>query len=105
VAEEDIEEPGAEGGAVAPVAQPSLLRYLPIVLVILLLQAGGFYFVIDYYLFPEEGVSAVQDEEGRERIRFPEGTEPEGGSIWGSLLPTQGEAVHGCSSTRRSPSV
>ncbi len=75
MAEEDAEEQEEQ----APVAQappPSLLRYLPVVLVILLLQAGGAYFLVDLYWLKEE-VSAVQDEEGRDRIRVPEGTEPE----------------------------
>ena len=57
MAEEDAEEQEEQ----AP--QPSLLRYLPIVLVVLLLQAGGAYFLVDFYWLKEE-VSAVQDSTG-----------------------------------------
>ncbi|MDA0749047.1 MAG: flagellar basal body-associated FliL family protein [bacterium] len=68
MAEEEVDEQEEEKAPV-PVAPPaSLLRYLPIVLVILLLQAGGAYFAITMYLFPDPS-SEIQDEQGRTRVR------------------------------------
>jgi len=61
-------------------SQPSLLRYLPVALLVLLIQAGGAYFLVHYWLYrSDEGVATVADEEGRTRVEVPEGVEPEGG--------------------------
>ena len=75
MAEEETEE---QSEAAPPARQPSLLRYLPVVLVVLLLQAGGAYFLIEGYLFPspDRGAATTQDAEGRPRT-IPEGDEPE----------------------------
>ena len=88
MAEEEEEQQGeeeeGEAKVVVPAQQPSLLRYLPIVLIVLLMQAGGAYFAINEYLFPEENV-AVEDEEGRPRT-IPEGDAPEEGVDLGEML-------------------
>lgn len=76
MAEEEPEE--QQEGLSGP--QPSLLRYLPVVLLVLMIQAGGAYFLIHYWLYrSDEGVATVADEEGRARVEVPEGVEPEGG--------------------------
>jgi flagellar FliL protein len=87
VAEEEAEEEQEEESApavVRPAQQPSLLRYLPIVLIVLLLQAGGAYFAIQEFLFPEEK-TAVEDEEGRPRT-IPDGEDLEDSVDLGEML-------------------
>jgi len=77
MAEEEQEEQGeAEAPAPAvPTKQPSLLRYLPIVVILLVLQAVGLYFGIQHYLLQPEGSGL---EAGSERPRvIPESNEPE----------------------------
>lgn len=88
MAEEDAEaqeEEEAEAAPAArPVRQPSLLRYLPIVVVVLLLQAVGAYFGIQKLLFPEAGPT-VEEEGGRKRV-IPEGDAPETAVDLGELI-------------------
>ena len=66
--EDEAQEEQPARPALRPAQQPSLLRYLPVVLLVLLLQAGGAYFLIDRYLFgADDGRVAVEDETGRPR--------------------------------------
>lgn len=74
--EEETEETESEAPA-KPLEKPSLLRYLPLVLVIIALQAAGAYYLIEFVVFaPPETTSEVQDEIGRPRT-IPDGDEPE----------------------------
>ena len=86
MAEEEIEEQ-EEAQAAQPVEQPSLLRYLPIVLMVLLLQSGLAYLLIEGYLFPspDRGATTTQDAEGRPR-KIPEGDEPEASVDLGEFI-------------------
>ncbi|MDP6776087.1 MAG: flagellar basal body-associated FliL family protein [Candidatus Latescibacteria bacterium] len=84
--EEEEQEEEAQRAPVAAVPQPSLLRYLPILVVVLLLQAGGAYYLIDRYLYPEVTVSEIQDEEGRARTIPPEGSEPQASVTLGEFV-------------------
>ena len=71
------EEEPEESKPVEPVEQRSLLRYLPLILLVLLLQAGGAYFALERYVFrPEETATVSEDEAGRPRT-IPETDEPE----------------------------
>lgn len=83
-AQEEGEEESAPAAVVRPARQPSLLRYLPIVLFVMLLQAGGAYFAIEEFLFPGEK-TAVEYEEGRPRT-IPEGEDPEAAVDLGEML-------------------
>jgi len=70
------EEAAPRPAAAAP--QPGLLRYLPIILLVLVAQAGGAYFLLDRLRnAPEEGVTKAQDDEGRPRVEVPEDAVPE----------------------------
>ena len=72
------EEESEQQAEAKPAEQRSLLRYLPLVLLVLLLQAGAMYFLIDYrFSSPEDVIATVEDEAGRSHKVAPEGAEPE----------------------------
>ena len=80
MAEEDnAPEEGAPAQAAAapasPVKQPSLLRYVPIVIIILALQAVGVYWGIERFLFHKGG--GAEGELGERPRVIPESNEPE----------------------------
>ncbi len=76
--EDDPEEDAPQGAAAppaAPVKQPSLLRYFPIVIIILALQAVGVYWGIERFLFQKDG--GAEGELGERPRVIPESNEPE----------------------------
>ena len=77
MAEEDEEEQAEAEAPPPPAKPPSLLRYLPLVLVVLLLQAGLAYFGIDHFLFQPDDSEMVGLEEGERPRVIPESNEPE----------------------------
>lgn len=87
--EEENEEEGAEGeGAPAPPPpQPkgSVLRYLPLVIVLLVLQSVGGYFLIRWHLGREFASEIEADESGRVRT-YPDGDEPEASFVLGRVV-------------------
>jgi len=70
------EEAAAEAPPAPPPKQPSLLRYLPIVLIILALQAVGVYMGIEKFLFQRDGAETSGEMGERPRV-IPESNEPE----------------------------
>ncbi|MFT5366836.1 MAG: flagellar basal body-associated protein FliL [Candidatus Latescibacterota bacterium] len=78
MAEEEDQEEGTPGPAtpVGPIKQPSLLRYLPIVLIILAMQAVGVYMGIERYLFQKGGLGSGGENGERPRV-IPDSNEPE----------------------------
>jgi flagellar FliL protein len=78
LAEEENEEEEAEGEAAAAPqpAKESILRYLPLVIVLLVLQSVGGYFLIRWHLGREFSAGIEADESGRVRT-YPDGDEPE----------------------------
>ena len=75
--EEEQDQEEREAPPSPPGKPPSLLRYLPLVLVILLLQAGLAYFGIDRFLFQPEDSDLIGLEEGERPRVIPESNEPE----------------------------
>jgi len=77
LAEEENEEE-AEGKAPPPPPQAkgSILRYLPLVIVLLVLQSVGGYFLIQWHLGRGFSAEIDADESGRVRT-YPDGDEPE----------------------------
>jgi flagellar basal body-associated protein FliL len=78
MAEEDEDEAAAKDTPAVkkPAKQPSLLRYLPLVLIILALQAVGLYMGIQRFLF-NKGGSGLVGEAGEKPRVIPESNEPE----------------------------
>ena len=77
MAEEEVEELQQETRRASPPPKKSSpLRYLPLVVILLLLQSVGAYFLIKWQLERGDEPIAEPDEAGRVRI-FPEGDEPE----------------------------
>ena len=72
MAEEEGEQDHEEAPPAPPPKSPSLLRYLPLVLVILLMQAGAAYFVIDRFLFQTDDPDLVGLAEGERPRVIPE---------------------------------
>ena len=88
MAEEENEEEGAEVEAAAPAPTPpkgSILRYLPLVIVLLVLQSVGGYFLIRWHLGREFSAEIEADESGRVRT-YPDGDEPEGSFELGGVV-------------------
>lgn len=83
MAEEDAEQQRAAGPASKP---PSLLRYLPLVLILLLLQAGAAFFLIDRFLFTGDGSDLAGVEEGERPRVIPESNEPEASVDLGEII-------------------
>ena len=89
MAEEEAEQ--EEGGEApppppaAPVKQPSLLRYLPIVLIILVLQAVGVYMGMDHFLFNKGDSESSLGIGERPRV-IPESNEPEASIDMGQFV-------------------
>ena len=76
--EQEGQEEGQEQAAAPPPLKPqgSVLRYLPLVIVLLVLQAVGGYFLIRWHLGREVETEVTADESGRVRT-YPDGDEPE----------------------------
>lgn len=87
---EEEEQQQAEGEAApppVPTKQPSLLRYLPIVLIILALQAVAVYMGIDYFLLKAGQDGGVASGEMGDRPRvIPESNEPEASVDLGQIV-------------------
>ena len=78
MAEEAQDQDGDAEGAAPPPAPPiNLLKFLPVVLLVLLIQFGGAWYYIEYRLFETAGSSTLMEmgEDLRPRTR-PEGDEP-----------------------------
>jgi len=73
--EEGTPAPGAAAAPAVPAKQPSLLRYFPIVIIILALQAVGVYWGIERFLFQKGG--GAEGELGERPRVIPESNEPE----------------------------
>jgi len=72
------EDPEEEERAPPAGTAPSLLRYLPLVLVVLLLQAGAAYYLIDRFLFrPDDAELLTAVDEGERPRVIPESNVPE----------------------------
>ncbi|MBT3601904.1 MAG: hypothetical protein HOE48_17430 [Candidatus Latescibacteria bacterium] len=92
--EDENEEENAEGepatpapaaAPAGPAKQPSLLRYLPIVLIILVLQAIGIYMGIERFVFQKDG-SGLSGEIGERPRVIPESNEPEASVDMGKFV-------------------
>lgn len=86
--EEEQEEQEEEAQAAAPPPpepKGSVLRYLPMVIVLLVLQSVGGYFLIRWHLGREIETEMVADESGRVRT-FPDSDEPEASFDLGRVI-------------------
>ena len=68
-----------------PPTNGSAIGYLPLIIVLLVLQSIGGYFLIRWHLGREVGGEVVADESGRVRT-YPEGDEPEGSFDLGRII-------------------
>lgn len=78
MAEEEEDQQEEQAPAPPPKKPGSVLRFLPIVILVLLLQFGGAWYYVEYVLFETE--AATQRSETGDDVRprvFPEGDEPE----------------------------
>ena len=82
--EEEAQEGQEEQAAAAP-PKGSVLRYLPMVIVLLVLQAVGGYFLIRWHLGRELGTEVTAGESGRVRT-YPDSEEPEASFELGKVI-------------------
>ena len=85
--EEEEQEQEEQEPAAPPPPEPkgSVLRYLPMVIVLLVLQSVGGYFLIRWHLGREVETEIAADESGRVRT-YPDGDEPEGSFALGRVV-------------------
>lgn len=82
---EEEEEEGQEEAPPPPPKKGNALRYLPLVLVMLLLQSAGGYYLVRWQLSRGEEMFVQGDELGRVRT-LPEGDEPEASVDLGEMV-------------------
>lgn len=84
-AEGESEAAAQSAAPPGPAKQPSLLRYLPIVLIILVLQAVGVYLGIERFVFQKDGAGLAGELGERPRV-IPESNEPEASVDMGKFV-------------------
>ncbi len=85
MAEEEEQEQQQPQAAPPPKPKGSVLRYLPLVIVLLVLQAVGGYFLVRWHLGREVETEVEADESGRVRT-YPDGDEPESSFDLGRVI-------------------